>query len=121
MHFGSRIFVCVLSVSIGLLIVGCSPASDGEVVNNESDGGVVDGGTVINVDRDGVQEYFDAFAKVRSVQEEEKLVTDFAEWLGKNGYKIVIEEKNGKHAGGVYDATLFLPLKVGSHGASVVV
>ncbi len=97
MHFDSRILVCVLSVSIGSLVVGCSPASDSEVVKNESDGGVVDGGTIISVDTHRVQEYFDALAKVRSVQEEEKLISDFADWLSKNGYKIVIEEKNGKH------------------------
>ena len=97
MHFESRIFVCALTVCIGFSVVGCSPASDSEVGNSGSDAEVVEGGTVANVDRDRAQEYLNAFAKVRSVQEERKLVTDFADWLNKNGYKIEIEETNGKH------------------------
>jgi hypothetical protein len=58
---------------------------------------VEDGGQVENADRDKAQEYFSALAKVQSVEEEEKLLTEFAEWLNKKEYKIRVEVKNGKH------------------------
>ena len=38
-----------------------------------------------------------AFGKVQSVEEEEKLLTEFSEWLNKKKYKIRVEVKNGKH------------------------
>ena len=87
-------FVMVLCV---LFSIGCSPAAESEVANGESDREVVEGGTVENVDRDKAQDYLTALGKVQSVEEEEKLLTDFAEWLKMNGYKIKVEEAEGKH------------------------
>lgn len=58
---------------------------------------VEDGGTVENADRDKAEAYFVALGKVQSVEEEEKLLTEFGEWLEKNGYRIRVVEKNGKH------------------------
>ena len=76
---------------------GCSRAPDTDAVVSESSREGVDGGTVESADRDKAQEYFDALAKVQSVEEEEKLMTEFAEWLKKKEYKIRVEVKNGKH------------------------
>ena len=76
---------------------GCSRAPDTDPVVGGSDNEFIEGGTVENVDRDKAEEYFNALAKVQSVDEEEKLLTEFAEWLEKNGYKIRVEEANGKH------------------------
>jgi hypothetical protein len=58
---------------------------------------VEDGGTVENANRDKAEAYFGALRKVQSVEEEEKLLTEFGEWLERNGYKISVVEKNGKH------------------------
>jgi hypothetical protein len=77
--------------------VGCSRAPDTDAVVSESNPEVVDGGTVENADRDKAQEFFGGLAKVQSVEEEEKLLTEFAEWLKKKEYKIRVEVKNGKH------------------------
>jgi hypothetical protein len=66
-------------------------------VGSESHPEDVDGGTIENPDRDRAQEYFGAFAKVQSIEEEEKLLTEFAEWLKKKEYKVGVEVKNGKH------------------------
>jgi len=89
----SRI-VIVLCLIFGL---GCSRAPDTDAVVSESSREGVDGGTVESADRDKAQEYFGALAKVQSVEEEEKLMTEFAEWLKKKEYKIRVEVKNGKH------------------------
>ena len=77
--------------------VGCSRVPVTDAVVSESNPEVVDGGTVENLDRDKAQEYFGRLAKVQSVEEEEKLLTEFAEWLQKKEYKIRVEVKNGKH------------------------
>ena len=77
--------------------VGCSRAADTGTVVGGSEDDFVEGGTVENVDRDKCEEYFLALDKVQSVEEEEKLLTEFAKWLNKNGYKIRVEVKNGQH------------------------
>ena len=66
-------------------------------MNRETLADAEDGGRVENADRDKVEAYFIAFGKVRSVEEEEKLLTEFGEWLSKKGYRISVVEKNGKH------------------------
>jgi hypothetical protein len=66
-------------------------------VETAPDADVEDGGTVANADRDKAQAYFVSLGKVQSVEEEEKLLTEFGEWLEKNGYRISVVEKNGKH------------------------
>ncbi len=85
------IVLCVFSY------VGCSRARDTDAVVGESNAEVVDGGTVENVHRDKVNEYFDALTKIQSVDDEEKLLQEFGEWLTEKGYKIRVEVKNGKH------------------------
>jgi len=85
------IVLCLISC------VGCSRAPDTDAVVSESNPEVEDGGVVENADRDKAQEYFGRLAKVQSVEEEEKLLTEFAEWLKKKEYKIRVEVKNGKH------------------------
>lgn len=56
-----------------------------------------DGGQVENADRNKAEAYFVALCKVRSVEEEKTLLTEFGEWLSTNDYKINVVEKNGKH------------------------
>jgi len=85
------IVLCLISC------VGCSRAPDTDAVVSELNPEVEDGGVVENADRDKAQEYFGRLAKVQSVEEEEKLLTEFAEWLKKKEYKIRVEVKNGKH------------------------
>jgi hypothetical protein len=51
-----------------------------------------------NADRDKAERYFQALGNVKTADEEEKLLTEFGEWLKQKGYKIrVVEEKNGRH------------------------
>ncbi len=77
--------------------VGCSREPDSNAVDRGTDADVEDGGLVENADRDKAEAYFVALGKVQSVEEEEKLLTEFGEWLEENGYKISVVEKNGKH------------------------
>ena len=80
-----------------IFCVGCSREPDPNAVDRGTDADVEDGGKVENADRDKAEAYFVALGKVQSVEEEEKLLTEFGEWLEKNGYKISVVEKNGKH------------------------
>ena len=89
----SRI-VMILCLIFGF---GCSRAPDTDAVVSESSREGVDGGTVASADREKAQKYFGALAKVQSVEEEEKLMTEFAEWLKKKEFKIRVEVKDGKH------------------------
>ena len=68
-----------------------------EFLDRRTDTEIEDGGTVENADRDKAEAYFVALGKVQTAEEEEKLLTEFGEWLKKTGYKIRVEEKNGKH------------------------
>jgi hypothetical protein len=77
--------------------VGCSRVPDTNAVVSESNPEVEDGGQVKNADRDTAQEYFGRLAKVQSVEEEKKLLTEFAQWLKKRECKIRVEVENGKH------------------------
>jgi len=76
---------------------GCSRAPDTDAEVGGSNDEFIEGGTVENVDRDKAEEYFSALTKVQSVDEEEELLNEFAQWLKKNGYKIRVESANGKH------------------------
>ncbi|NNC88434.1 MAG: hypothetical protein HKN82_08255 [Akkermansiaceae bacterium] len=80
-----------------ILCVGCFSREDHEAEERGGDGDVEDGGVVENADRDKAEAYLAALGKVRSVDEEEALLTEFGEWLVANGYKISVVEKNGKH------------------------
>jgi hypothetical protein len=66
-------------------------------VETAPDADVEDGGAVENADRDKAEAYFVALGKVQTLEEEEKLLTEFGEWLKKNGYRISAVEKEGKH------------------------
>ena len=59
-------------------------------------GDQIDGGDE-HPDRDKANAYFNALRKVRSAEEEKKLLTGFGEWLRKNGYDIRVAERKGKH------------------------
>ena len=87
----------ILIVLCMIFGVGCSRVPDTDAVVSESNPEVEDGGVVENADRDKAEAYFVALGKVQSVEEEEKLLTEFAEWLNKKEYKIRVEVKNGKH------------------------
>ena len=89
-----RRILLVLCVLFG---AGCSRVLDTDAVVSESIPEVADGGTVENADRDTAQGFLAGLAKVQSVEEEEKLLMEFAEWLKKKEYKIRVEVKNGKH------------------------
>ena len=80
-----------------IFCAACSRQPDRDAVDRVTDGDVEDGGRVENADRDKAEAFFVALGKVRSVAEEKKLLTEFGEWLSTNGYKISVEEKNGKH------------------------
>jgi len=80
-----------------VLCVGCSREPDPNAVGRGRDTDVEDGGVVENADRDKAEAYFVALGNVQSVEEEEKLFTEFGEWLRENGYRIRVEVKNGKH------------------------
>ena len=79
------------------LCVGCSRQVDQNAANRARPADVEDGGQGENADRDKAQEYFSALGKVQSVEEEEKLLTEFSEWLKGRNYKIRVEVRNGKH------------------------
>ena len=79
-----------------IFCVGCYSEPDANAVDRGPDADVEDGGFE-NADRDKCEEYFLALEKVQSAEEEEKLLTEFAKWLNKNGYKIRVEVKNGQH------------------------
>ncbi len=67
------------------LYAGCSSRDEVGKVENQKD-------------LDKVSEYFVALGNVKTAYEEEKLLTEFGEWLKKKGYKIrVKEEKDGRH------------------------
>ena len=87
----------ILIVLCMIFAVGCSRAPETDAVVRESNPEVEDGGVVENANRDKAEAYFVALGKVQSVEEEEKLLTEFGEWLEENGYKISVVEKNGKH------------------------
>jgi len=80
-----------------IFCIGCSREPDPNAVDRGTDTDVEDGGIVKNADRDIAEAYFVAFGKVQSVEDEEELLTEFGEWLAKNGYKISVVEKNGTH------------------------
>ncbi len=77
--------------------LGCAPQLDPNSVDGGKNVDVEDGGVVENAHRDKAEAFFVAFEKVQSVEEEEKLLTEFGEWLAKNGYTIIAVEKNGEH------------------------
>ena len=87
--------------------VGCSTKPVPNALDRGSDTVVEDGGIAENADRDKTEAFFVAFRKVRSVDEEEKLLTKFGEWLDGKDYKIRVEVKNGKH---VLSCPYFPPL-----------
>ena len=85
------IVLCLMS------FVGCSRAPNTDPAVRGSDAEVEDGGAVENADRDKAEAYFVALGRVQTVEEEEQLLTEFGEWLKKNGYRISAVEKEGKH------------------------
>ena len=89
----SRIAIAFFLISCA----GCSGQPDRNAVDRGTHANVEDGGTVKDPDRDKAEAYFVALGKVRSAAEEEKLLTEFGDWLSTNGYKISAEEKNGKY------------------------
>lgn len=90
--------MCRISIVLCLIIcAGCSRESDRNAVDQETPADVEDGGQVENADRDKAEAYFVALRKVRSMEEEKKLLTEFGEWLSTNDYKITVVEKNGKY------------------------
>jgi hypothetical protein len=77
--------------------IGCSRTPEDDAPTGGSEAEVVDGGTVENADRDQVNEFFGALSKVQSADEEKKLLTEFAQWLKENCYKLEVEESDGEH------------------------
>jgi hypothetical protein len=58
---------------------------------------VEDGGVVASEDRDRVNAFFQALGEVRSAEEEKAVVNDLTRWLKAKGYKVEVEQQNGKH------------------------
>lgn len=56
-----------------------------------------DGGVVQNADRDKAEKFLAALPRVKSVEEEKKLLTDFAAWLRENEYKIKVLMIDGNY------------------------
>ena len=77
-----------------VLCVACSREPDSIAIDQRA---VTDGGTVKNANREKAEQYFAAFAEVKSAEEEKKLLTEFGQWLGAKGYRIRVEVKDGKH------------------------
>ena len=100
MRFDRRISVCVLSVAIGCLVVGCSPDSDSSENQNPSTprsspagskpSGVVasapdsveEGGSYPRIDarRKAIYPYFDRLKESRDAEEERKAIETLAAW-----------------------------------------
>ena len=81
-----------------IILAGCSPPPDTEVITRSSTSEILEGGHVESADFKKVEMYFERLDNVESAKEEAELLTEFAGWLVTNGYKIRIEEKDGKHA-----------------------
>ena len=77
-----------------IVCAGCSREPISNAVNQESE---TDGGGAKNANREKAEEYFIALTKVKSAKEEKKVLTAFAGWLNEKGYRIRVEEKQGKH------------------------
>ncbi len=89
----NRIALCLCLI----VCVGCSREPAPKAVDQKSNAEVEDGGTVENTNREKAEAYFVALAKVQSVEEEKKLLSEFGSWLKQNEYKVRIEAKDGKH------------------------
>ena len=90
-----RRMAIILCVS---LCGGCSTESNPDAAERGSATEVEEGGIVENADRDKAEAFFLALGNVQSAAEEEKLLTEFAAWLKKSGYRIRVVENNGKHS-----------------------
>ena len=89
----NRLAICLCLI----VCVGCSREPIPKSGDRRSDAEVEDGGVVENADREKAQAFFVALGKVKSVEEEKKLLTEFGEWLEEKEYKIEVEVKDGKH------------------------
>ena len=89
----NRISICLLLI----VFAGCSLEPTPKAMDPGSEAEVEDGGVVENADREKAQAFFIALGKVKSVEEEKKLLTEFGEWLEEKEYKIEVEVKDGKH------------------------
>ena len=58
---------------------------------------IEDGGGNSNAHRDVAEAFFVRLGKVRSSEEEEKLLTEYGKWLRTNGYKVSVKMKDGQH------------------------
>ncbi len=56
-----------------------------------------DGGVVQNPDRDKAATFLAALPKVKSVEEEKKLLSEFGDWLRENEYKVEVTPIEGKY------------------------
>ena len=78
------------------MLVGCSGAVP-DTPANGAQRKFEDGGPDKNVQRDKAEGYFMALRGVQSVDEEKQLLTEFGQWLTESGYKIQVEENDGRH------------------------
>ena len=88
-----RISICLILIAI----FGCSTETVENSANRGSDAEVEDGGVVENADRDRAESFFVSLRKIETVEEEEKLLKDFGNWLRGKEYKIKVAVKNGSH------------------------
>lgn len=87
-----------LAMCLSLIVCfGCSRDVIPQSMDQGSDAEVEDGGNVANADREKADGFFVALGNVQSVAEEEKLLTEFGEWLKSKEFKIRVEVKHGKH------------------------
>lgn len=84
-------------VLVASMLAGSSEATESNTTKKSVRAEVEDGGVVENADRDRAQKYFNELRKVKSAEEEKKLLTSFGKWLRDSEYKIRVEEKKGKH------------------------
>ena len=79
-----------------VLGVGCSGRPT-DTDTDQAPAEVEEGGHVENAHRETAEEFFVALRKVRSAEEEKKILSEFGQWLSENRYSISVEENRGTH------------------------
>ena len=89
----NRIAMCLLLSAF----VGCSPETIPSGLKSGTGTEIDDGGVFENADREKAEEFFVALGNVKTVEDEQKLMTEFGKWLRRKGYKIKVEVNMEKH------------------------